>query len=458
MKTIVTYYKGTLKCQFSTTKGEKLGNTVDIQSKYILEPRFRLYDAVEIEEVDYPKYEDYKSTPFILHEESSDVEYYFKKPSSIEKRIKTTSILLLLQKDENTISNPEGKNKLNAWTEYVPEEKGYSFFEEKAHSFLSFKDGINHGKIEGIGYCKVEKIIDKHGVEIVHPTPPPPDENNGCLGFLVSIFKPVFASIFAFNTWLKNKLNFLSNGLFKKNLINDSPVNSGCLNPMLPSGCTSSGCSSFGCGCLSLLLALAFLAWLIWCVILGKCDKSNQQKMDNNKVIHDTVYVEVYKEKIDTLTIVKIDTLTYVDKTTKTNYEMVSLPNVQFKTNKDILLPSSANDLQQLAVYLNKNEDMTAEIIGHTDNVGNPESNKLLSKQRAESVKRFLVSLGVDGSRLNTVGMGDTKPKSSNDSEEGRLMNRRVEVKLSKTEKIETEREKVDTKTPKLKPAKTKKP
>ena len=455
MKTIV-YYKGILKSQFSTTKGEKLGNTIDLQSKYTLEPRFRLYDAVEIEEDEYPKYDDYKSTPFLLHEESSDVEYYFKNTNDIEKRLKTATILLLLQKDENIISNPEVKNKFNAWTEYVPEEKG--------HSFLAFKEGINHGKIEGLAYCKVEKLIDENGIEIqytkqsINFTDSNLSENNGCLGFLVAIFKPIFATIFSFNLWLKNKLNYLFNGLFKKNLINDIPVNSGCLNTMLPSGCTSSGCSSFGCGCLSLLFGLAFLAWLIWCVILGKCDKSNQQKTDNNKVIHDTVYVEVYKEKIDTLTIVKIDTLTYVDKTTKTNYEMVSLPNVQFKTNKDILLPSSANDLQQLAVYLNKNEDMTAEIIGHTDNVGNPESNKLLSKQRAESVKRFLVSLGVDGSRLNTVGMGDTKPKSSNDSEEGRLMNRRVEVKLSKTEKIETEREKVDTKTPKLKPTKTKKP
>lgn len=455
MKTIVTYYKGNLKSQFSTTKGEKLGNSVDVQSKYILEPRFRLYEAEEIKEEEYPKFDDYKSTPFILHEESSDVEFYFKKPSSIEKKINTTSILLLLQKDENIISNPEEKSKLNAWNEYVPE--------EKEHSFLAFKDGINHGKIEGIGYCKVEKIIDEHGIEILKPIKLTSStltaaENNGCLGFLVSIFKPIFATIFAFNTWLKNKLNYLFNGLFKRNLINDTPVNSGCFNQMLPSGCTSSGCSSFGCGCLSLLLALAFLAWLIWCVILGRCDKSNAQQMDNNKVIPDTVYVEVYKEKVDTLTIVKIDTLTYVDKTTKTNYEMVSLPNVQFKTNKDILLPSSANDLQQLAVYLIKNEDLTAEIIGHTDNVGNPESNKLLSQQRAESVKRFLVSLGVNGSRLNPVGMGDTQPKSSNDSEEGRLMNRRVEVNLSKTEKIETEREKVDTKTPKLKPAKTKKP
>lgn len=454
MKTIVTYYKGQLKSQFSTTKGEKLGNTVDLQSKYILEPRFRLYDAVEIEEAEYPKYEDYKSTPFILHEKTSEVEFYFKNNEKNDQRIQTNSILLLLQKNENIILNPGDETKLLAWNDYVPEENN--------HSFLAFKDGVNHGKIEGIGYCKIEKTIDDNGIEVknpIHPEIGPNQhlsENNGCLGFLVTLFKPVFASIFAFNTWLKNKLNFLSNGLFNKKLINDTPVNSGCLSPMLPSGCTSSGCSNFGCGCLSFLLALAFLGWLIWCVILGNCDESNQQKMEANKIIHDTVYVEVYKEKVDTLTIVKVDTLTYVDKTTKTNYEMVSLPNVQFKTNEDVLLPSSAKDLQKLAEYLIKNSDMNAEIIGHTDNVGKPESNKKLSKQRAESIKRFLVSLGVNGSRLNAIGMGDTQPKSSNDTEEGRLMNRRVEVKLSKTEKIETEREKVDSKTSKLKPTKIK--
>ncbi len=456
MKTIVTYYKGNLKTQFSTTKGEKIGHTGDLQSKYILEPRFRLYDAVEIAETEYPKYEDYKSTAFILHEKSSAVEFYFKNNEKNDQRIQTNSILLLLQKDENIILNPGDETKLLAWNDYVPE--------ENKHSFLAFKDGINHGKIQGIAYCKVEKMIDEKGIEIQNTKLSTKQshielsEKNGCLGFLVTLFKPVFASIFTFNTWLKNKLNYLSNGLFNKNLINDTPVNSGCLSPMLPSGCTSSGCSNFGCGCLSFLLALAFLGWLIWCVILGNCDKSNQQKMEANKIIHDTVYVEVYKEKVDTLTIVKVDTLTYVDKTTKTNYEMVSLPNVQFKTNEDVLLPSSANDLQKLAEYLIKNDDMNAEIIGHTDNVGKPESNKRLSKQRAESIKRFLVSLGVNGSRLNAIGMGDTQPKSSNDTEEGRLMNRRVEVKLSKTEKIETEREKVDNKTSKLKPTKTKKP
>ena len=432
MKTII-YYKGYLKSQFSTTKAEKLGNSVDMQSKYILEPRFRLYDAVEIMEEEFPTYNDYKSKPFILHEQSCEVEYYFSKAKENDRRIKTESILLLLQKDENTISIDGGGNKINAWHTYFPEEKG--------HSFLAHKDGIYHGKIEGIAYCKAEIERDELGIE--KPPVKPLAENIGCLG-------PLFATIFAFTSWLKNKLNSLSILLFNKRLINDAPVNPGYLSPILPLGSTSSGCGNLGCGCLSFLLAIAFLAWLIWCVILGNCDKSNQHQTESTKIIHDTVFVEVYKEKVDTLTVVKIDTLTYVDKTTKTNYEMISLPNVQFKTNEDVLLPSSAKDLQKLAEYLIKNKDMTAEIIGHTDNVGKPASNKLLSKQRAESIKRFLISLGINGARLNAVGMGDTQPKTANDTEEGRMMNRRVEVKLSKTEKIETKREEVENQTKKI--------
>ena len=434
MKTTV-YYKGYLKSQFSTTKGEKIGSTVDVQSKYILEPRFRLYDAVEISEAECPTYYDYHSKPYILHEKISDVEYYFSNGQENDRCMKTASILLLLPKEQSAVSKVGDKNKLTAWNHYVPEEKG--------HSFLAYKDGVYHGKIEGIGYCKVEKEIETEEDGVNMPRVQSLSKNTGYLG-------PLFSTIFGFTSWLKNRLNALSILLFNKKLINDSPVNPGCLSPIFPLGSTSSGCGNLGCGCLSFLLALAFLVWLIWCVILGNCNQSNRQSTTDTKIIHDTVVVEVFKEKVDTLTIVKIDTLTYIDKTTKTNFEMIPLPNVQFKTNEDVLLPSSAKELQQLAEYLMKNENMTAEIIGHTDNVGKPEANKTLSRLRAESIKRFLINFGIKGSRLNAVGMGDTQPKTSNNTEEGRLMNRRVEVKLSNTEKIETKREKVDNKTIKI--------
>jgi OOP family OmpA-OmpF porin len=76
--------------------------------------------------------------------------------------------------------------------------------------------------------------------------------------------------------------------------------------------------------------------------------------------------------------------------------------------------------------------------------VGKSEDNTKLSQRRAESVKRFLGSLGVDPKRLEAVGKGDTQPKADNNLEEGRLMNRRVEVQLTNTEFVTTTRTKVE--------------
>ena len=61
---------------------------------------------------------------------------------------------------------------------------------------MAFKEGKNHGKIEGVGYCKVEKIIDEQGDEIVPKLTDDFSENNGCLMFLVNVFKPVFETFF----------------------------------------------------------------------------------------------------------------------------------------------------------------------------------------------------------------------------------------------------------------------
>jgi len=77
--------------------------------------------------------------------------------------------------------------------------------------------------------------------------------------------------------------------------------------------------------------------------------------------------------------------------------------------------------------------DIRIEIVGHTDNVGTAEYNLELSKNRAESVKRYLVDGGVDPARLETRGAGQSEPVTSNDSDEGRAKNRRTEFKIVKT-------------------------
>jgi outer membrane protein OmpA-like peptidoglycan-associated protein len=158
------------------------------------------------------------------------------------------------------------------------------------------------------------------------------------------------------------------------------------------------------------------------------------------QIIHDTVEVEVIKEKLDTLMILKTDTLSFVESTTNNKYETVNLPNVQFYTNSDVLIPSSAKELQQLAEYLVKNDSLNATVFGHTDNVGDPLANLKLSQRRAESVKNFLSSLGIVPNRITAKGLGDTQPKADNSKEEGRLMNRRVEVVLTNNQFVTTKR------------------
>lgn len=76
---------------------------------------------------------------------------------------------------------------------------------------------------------------------------------------------------------------------------------------------------------------------------------------------------------------------------------------------------------------------MTIAIHGHTDNVGRADQNLALSTDRAFSVKQYLESLGVDGSRLDYKGFGETVPFASNDTEEGRAKNRRTEFLITGT-------------------------
>lgn len=202
-----------------------------------------------------------------------------------------------------------------------------------------------------------------------------------------------------------------------------------------PSGCFSPGLPMWrrrGCGCLSFLPLLLMLG-LLYCLFFGDCGCKNNNNSQTQIPTHDTVYVEVVKEKIDTLKIVQMDTVSLIDSTSSVVTQMVPLPNVQFKTNSDILLPSSAKDLSKLAEHLDKNDSLTALIKGHTDSTGLEEYNLELSQRRAEAVKKYLVSLGIDPNRINAKGMGSAESKADNSTLEGRLMNRRVEVILEST-------------------------
>ena len=79
---------------------------------------------------------------------------------------------------------------------------------------------------------------------------------------------------------------------------------------------------------------------------------------------------------------------------------------------------------------LAKYPDVRFELIGHTDNAGDADANLILSKQRADTVKKRLVSAGIDGSRIGTSGRGGAAPLFDNETRKNRFKNNRIELKL----------------------------
>ncbi len=107
--------------------------------------------------------------------------------------------------------------------------------------------------------------------------------------------------------------------------------------------------------------------------------------------------------------------------------ERIILEGVNFETNKATLLPGAKAILDQVANSLIGNPDAEVAIHGHTDNVGGAKYNQDLSLRRAESVKEYLVSLGIPAARMSTRGYGFVKPIADNATAQGRAKNRRIE-------------------------------
>lgn len=104
--------------------------------------------------------------------------------------------------------------------------------------------------------------------------------------------------------------------------------------------------------------------------------------------------------------------------------------NLEFETGKDVIKLESIPSLTELAEVLLKRPEWKLQIAGHTDNVGDDQKNLILSKKRAESVKRFMESKGIDASRLSVLYFGETQPIGDNSTAEGRQKNRRVEMTI----------------------------
>lgn len=111
---------------------------------------------------------------------------------------------------------------------------------------------------------------------------------------------------------------------------------------------------------------------------------------------------------------------------------VVSLKNVLFQTGTTTLLGESFPELDEAVTFLKDNKKVKIELQGHTDNQGDASKDLILSQQRVEKIKSYLVSQGIKSNRVSGKGFGSTRPIASNASEEGRRLNRRVEFVIVK--------------------------
>ncbi|WP_291780960.1 OmpA family protein, partial [Cecembia sp.] len=98
----------------------------------------------------------------------------------------------------------------------------------------------------------------------------------------------------------------------------------------------------------------------------------------------------------------------------------------EFADNRTLL------ELDRLVLFMKENEDITIRLEGHTDNLGDPGLNKELSIKRASKIRTYLAMKGIDFERIRTSGWGGTKPLANNNTQEGREINRRVELYIER--------------------------
>jgi OOP family OmpA-OmpF porin len=111
--------------------------------------------------------------------------------------------------------------------------------------------------------------------------------------------------------------------------------------------------------------------------------------------------------------------------------DTIALRGVNFEFNSAKLTVNARALLDQVAAALQARKDIDVEIDGHTDGKGSDPYNQKLSQERAASVRQYLADRGVDAGRMSTKGFGKSMPVADNSTDEGRELNRRVELKVT---------------------------
>lgn len=115
---------------------------------------------------------------------------------------------------------------------------------------------------------------------------------------------------------------------------------------------------------------------------------------------------------------------------------------ILFGFDSSALLPEARQELESMAKVLNNYPDTKIQVDGHTDSVGAESYNQRLSERRAKSVADYLRSLGVTADRITEKGFGENMPVADNDSDDGRRLNRRVEIGILADENLKEAAEK----------------
>jgi outer membrane protein OmpA-like peptidoglycan-associated protein len=415
----VKYYTGTFHAQFETGKTTPVYahmNSAEIE----LIPRFMLEHAIEIDSKAYEQATLNPPQPYLQRKLNESIELLFVVGSA--KRVSLREVTL-------------------QWTTAEVRNQGF-------WTFIAEKNGRRHGRFKATGFVAViemeSEVVSSIATNDAEPARVPIDTETTHVDTSLASTPTVSASptppLSSRGGW--------------------SPLSG--LGLRMPGGCGLRGCG---------FLAI-FPLLLVLLGLLRQCQGNNNQQSDNGRnggredaqggnrqsegnrsgdgqngngqngsgqdgstrdgatVIYDTVYVERVKERVDTLRLFLTDTVEMIESSKQTIFKPVVLPNVQFYTNSANLIPTSLSDIQQLAQHLIDTPQLDAVVIGHTDNVGDKQSNLKLSRRRAETVRNVIISMGVEANRIKAVGKGDNEPKTDNNSEEGRLMNRRVEVQL----------------------------
>ena len=112
--------------------------------------------------------------------------------------------------------------------------------------------------------------------------------------------------------------------------------------------------------------------------------------------------------------------------------KIIPLDNILFDTDKSIIRKKGKSDIDRLLKIMKEYPSMEIEVGGHTDNQGTFEYNMQLSSRRAKAVVQYLINGDIEESRLSYIGYGTTRHVATNDTEEGRQKNRRVEFRIRK--------------------------